>query len=85
MIPDIAKHQIAFMELNIKELQLFATARIIIATTWHNIPENLHLIYVSFVNGYLCYLRLAYYFQTGHNISSNLSLTSLFIIHNLTS
>jgi hypothetical protein len=81
MISNIAKHQNAFMELKIKELQLFATVRIIIATTWHNIPENLHLIYVSSVNGYLCSLRLAYYFQTGHNISSNLSLTSHFIIH----
>jgi hypothetical protein len=33
MIPDIAKHQNAFMELKIKELQLFATVRIIITTT----------------------------------------------------
>jgi len=59
MIPDIAKHQNAFMELKIKELHLFATVRIIIATTRHNIPENLRLIYASSVNGYLCYLRLA--------------------------
>jgi hypothetical protein len=37
MTPDMAKHQNAFMELKIKELQLFATVGII-TTTWHNIP-----------------------------------------------